>query len=667
MRPDQPQGRRARERPSGADINRRAEEPPRPQHPLLETDRHRVRHRHTQSFPQHQGIPLRIDHLLQENHNTYQDGHRRNHSSAIGRIGPYAPDNISTPFFDNYQSIPTRAQYLEPQHSATQYSGGSQYPGLQYQGPHFPGPQYPGQQYPGQHYPGLQYPSPQYLGPQYSGLQYPSLQSPVSRQFPGLDSTYRPIFDEHGLPQVIDGIPRFQEEFGQSSSMFNDQMFAGPPDPQVGIPNSMAPFDSTIFQHGHINAPYLLPDPRFGNSFQEHGVNRDPFQSLLSSPYLLPDPLPSGPIQQPAITQDSYQSLSSGTSHLATTHGRPRSRAARSQESNLHENQTTVDPKELNIVKYDLQGPMIGPADQISNIGERYGARHSQASAVYDQQSGLPNPGSAQQLRTPTRQRVAHNQVDSRHIQGQDNGKRKRRAHSSPPGGSSPKELSPIPSVAGRRQGQNPRHGSRVYFHPEQEEQTPKKSDTSEPLERTRRLIARLPIPSGAPPKKSNRRRALSSPEAGSSPVMTDHERAAEATNPISGKGVPYDDQNDDVNDVQQQAVDAQNPSLPNEDSGSASRPSKRRSGAKRKPPGSFYARLRACNGVVIPSKLNPGEAPRIVIQSNRREPKTGGSKCPICGGRFTDKGHLQQHFAACVNLNGNPDGHYWDDLVEDK
>ena len=448
--------------------------------------------------------------------------------------------------------------------------------------------------------------------------------------------------------------------------MSNDQMFAGPPDPQVGIPNSVAPFDSTIFQRRYTNAPYLLPDPSFGNSFQEHGVNRDPFQSLLSSPYLLPDPLPHGPIEQPAITQDSYQSLSSGISHLATTHGRPRSRAARSQETNLRDNQTTVDPKELNIVEHDLQGSMIGPADQTSKFEERHGARRSQASVVYDQQSDLLNQGLAQQLRTPTRQQVAHNQDDSRHIQGQDSGKRKRRAHSSPPAGSSSEQLSPRPSVAGRRQGQSSRRGSRVHFHSEQKNETLEEPDSSEPEERTRRRIARMPFQAGKQPKKANRRRALSSPEAGSSPVMTDHERAAEAINPDSGRGVPHDDQNDDVNDVQQQADDAQNPSLPNQDSGSASRPSKRRSGAKRKPPGSFYARLNACNGVVIPSKLEPGEAPRIVIHSHRKIPKTGGSKCPICGGRFTDRGHLQQHFAACVNTNGNPDGHYWDDLVKD-
>ena len=475
------------------------------------------------------------------------------------------------------------------------------------------------------------------------------------------------MVDEHGIPQVVDGIPRFQEEFGQSFSMFNDQMFAGPPDPPVSIPNSMAPFDSAIFQHGHINAPYLLPDPRFGNSLQEYGVNPDPFQSLLSSPYLLPDPLPSGPIQQPAITQDSYQSLPSGTSHLATAHGRPRSRAARSQETNLRDNQTTVDPKELNIVKHDLQGPMIGPPNQTSNFGERHGARHSQASVVYDQQPDLPHPGSAKWLHTPTRQRVFGNQDDFRHTQGQERGKRKRRAQSSPPAGSSPEGLSTMTSVAGRREGQNPRQGGRIHFHPEQSNETPEEPDSSEPEERTRRRIARMPFQAGKTPKKADRRRALSSPEARSSPVMTDHERAADAISPDSGKGVPHDDQNDDVNDVQQQADDAQNPSLPNQDSGSASGPSKRRSGAKRKPPGSFYARLHACNGVVIPSKLEPGEGPRIAMHPHRKIPKTGGSKCPICGGRFTDKGHLQQHFAACVNMNGNPDGHCWDDLVKDK
>ena len=494
------------------------------------------------------------------------------------------------------------------------------------------------------------------------------------------------MFDEYGIPQVIDDIPRFQEICGQSSSTFDNQMSTGRPDPQAGIQNSTALFDSIASRHGYINPPYLFPDPRFDNSFQEQGVNRDPFQSLLSSPYLLPAPLPSSPIQRPAITQDSYQPPSSGTSHLAMTHEQMRSRAARNHGSNLRENQTTVDPQELNIVEHDLHGLLREPADQTSKSRERHGARHSHASAAYDQQLDLPNPGSAQQLHTPTRQRVSHNQDGSSHSQDQDIGKRKRRAHSSPEAGSSPKASSPMTSIAGRRQGQNPRNASRVFSHPQQEKQTPKKSDTKKPNARKpdakkpdtsghqdhrRSLIVRLPSQSGIPPKKANRRRALSSPEAGSSSVMTDHEREAEAINPVVGKGVPHDDLNDAGNSEQQQADDAQSSGLPNQDSGSPSRPPKRVSAKKgrskrRSLRSNFFDDLDACNGVIIPSKLEPGEGPRVVFRQKRNPPKTGGAKCPICRERFRQRRHLKQHFAACVNRNGNPDGHCWDDLLED-
>ena len=674
MRPDQPQGRRARERPSTAEINRRAGEPPRPRHPLLEMDRHRVGHRHAQSLPQQQEHQQRGDRLLQDDPNTYQDGHRRYHSSVTGRTGPYALDDISTSSMHNYHGIPTRAQILEPQYSGTQYPGGSLYSGQRYQGLQFSGSQYTGQQYPGpqypsQQYPGHQYPGPQYTGTQHLGHQYPSLRYP-GPQIQGFDNTYRAAFDEFGIPQVIGDIPRFQEGFGQSSSIFNDQMFAGPPDPQPGIPNSMAPFDNTIFQHGNMNLPYLLPDPRLGNSIQEQEANQDPFQSLLSSPYLLPAPLPSSPIQQQAITQDPYQPPSSGTSHVATTHGQSSSRAARIPEGYLHEYQTTVNPRELNIVQYEPQRSLTRPADQTSNFGERHGARNLQASAVNDQGSNLPNPGLDQQPHTSTRQRVSNYQRGFRHSQGQDSGNRKRRAHSSPPAGSSPEGSSPIISIAGRRQGQNPKTGSRVHFHPEQGEHPPEKTDNSEPQKRTRRLIARLPIQSETLPKRTNRRRALSSPEAGSSPLMTDRERPAKAKGPVPGKVVPNDNHNDDQketgDDEHQQADDAENPSLPNQHSGSPSRPPRRPSAKKRRSRRNFFADLEACDGVVIPSKLKPGEAPRVIKQSRRNPPDTGGHECPICGERFGLKHHVQQHFAACVNRNGNPDGHHWDDLLED-
>ena len=718
MRPDEPQGRRARNRPSVAEISNRAEEPPRPRHPFLEPDGHRVHHRHTQSLPEQQEFNQRGDYLVQDDPNTYQDGHRRYHSSVIGRVGPYAPDNISTPSLRNYQGIPTRARNFEPLYLGTQYSGGPQYPG-----PHYRVPQYPGLQYTVPRHPGIQYPGLQYPGAQYPGAQYPDLQSTVSPHIHGLDSTYRPIFNEYGIPQAIDDIPGFQEALGQSSSTINDQMFAGSPDPQAGIPNSMAPFDSTSFQQGYINTPYLLPDPGYSNHSQEQGVSRDPFQSLLSTPYLLPAPLPSSPSQQPAITQDSYQLPSSDTPHLDMPHGRTRNRAARSQGSNLRENQITVNPRELNIVEHDLQGPSTqsahqslsnsaGPADQTLNFGERHGARDVQASAIYDPLSDLPNPGSDQQLHTPTRQRVSHHQGSSHDSQGQDSGKRKRRAYSSPEAGPSPRTSSPMASIAGRRQGQNPKNGSRIYFHPQQEKQTPTKPDTSERHDQTRRLIIRRSSQSGTPPnllgndsstsamadpetlnaatgivvrerqkpyhcvtcgkrygsckglkyhqennckredrdEKANRRRTLSSPEAGSSPV------------------IPHDDQNDNGNNEQQHADDAQKPSLLDQDSGSTSRPPRRLTAKKRRSlRSSFFTELDACNGVITPSKLEPGQAPKSTLRSSRQRPRDGGAQCPICEERFGRTAHLRQHFVACVKKNGNPDGHYWDDMLEDK
>ena len=73
-------------------------------------------------------------------------------------------------------------------------------------------------------------------------------------------------------------------------------------------------------------------------------------------------------------------------------------------------------------------------------------------------------------------------------------------------------------SVAGRRQGQNPRHSGRLYVHPEQKKETPEEPDSSEPQERARRLIARMPFQAGKTPKGANRRRALSSPEASPTP-----------------------------------------------------------------------------------------------------------------------------------------------------
>ncbi len=741
MRPGQRQVRRARERPSVAETNRRAEEPPRPRHPLLEMDRHRVHHRHTQSLPHQQEFQQRGDYLVQDDPNTSQAAHRRDHSSVTGRIVPQALDRMSIPSLDNYQGISTQTQYVEPR---------------------YPGPQYSGSQYP----------------------QYPGLESAGLQQIHGLNSTYGPIINEFGMPQVIDEIPGFQDGFGQSSSTFNDQVFGGPHDPQAGIPNSMAPLDRTSFQQGYINAPYLLPDSGYGSSSQEQGTSGDPFQSLLSTPYLLPAPLPGSPTQQPAITQDPYQFPSSGLLYPVTPHEQTRSRAARSQGSNLYADQTTIDPRKLNKVEHNLRGPQTqsehrastrnernhhqidenyagninptshsyenhqfpelyhstnphqslsypsGTANQTPTSGKRHGARDLPGPALYDPQSNFPDPVSQQQLQTPVRPRVTHHQGGSHDSQGQGSEKRKRRAYSSPEAGSSPRTPSHTTSTTDQRQGHSPKNDIRNYFRPQQEKQTRVRPHTSEHQDQSRRLTKRRSSQSGNPPnllgnnrgigatvnpetlnaatgivgieqqkpyrcdtcgkqygspnglkfhyenhckredrdKKAYRRQTLSSPKAGSSNVTTDHERAVEAKDIGLGKGVPHDDQNDNGDDEQQQADNAQNTSLLTQDSGSPSTPPRRLSARKRSARQSGrYIGLDACNGVISPSKLKPGEGPRLPSWSRLQQPRDAGAKCPICGERFRQNHHLKQHFVACVKANGNPDGHYWDDMLEDK
>ena len=244
MGPRQRQGQRERERPSVAEINRRAEQPPRPRHPFLETEWHRAHHRYTQSIPLQQEFQQIGDYRVQDDPNTSQDGHRRYLSLVTGGIDLHARDSISTPSLENYQGIPTQAQYVEPQ---------------------YPGPQYSGSQYP----------------------QYPGVEPSAPQQIHGFNSTYKPTVNEYGMPQVVEEIPGFQDVFGQSSSTFSDPMFGWAPHPQAGVPNSTVPFDSTSFQQGYINAPYLLPDPGYGKSSQEQGISHDPFQSLLSTPVAL--------------------------------------------------------------------------------------------------------------------------------------------------------------------------------------------------------------------------------------------------------------------------------------------------------------------------------------------------------------------------------------------
>ncbi len=72
-------------------------------------------------------------------------------------------------------------------------------------------------------------------------------------------------------------------------------------------------------------------------------------------------------------------------------------------------------------------------------------------------------------------------------------------------------------------------------------------------------------------------------------------------------------------------------------------------------------ARLAAVNGVVIPSKVAPGNRPNqgklINYISGAQD-----SECNICGRGFSSPSHARPHFAVCVGRNGNPYGVKWDD-----
>ena len=809
MRPNQRQGQQAGETPSAAEINRRSEGTPRPQNRILDVDRHRVQHRHTRSLPQQYGSQQRGNYIGQNDPNTYQDGHRRHHSSVTGRIGSHALERISAPFLHNHPGISTPAQRFYPQ-----------------------------------------YPAPVYPGPVYPGPVNPGPQFAVPQQVRGLESTYTRNVDESGILQAEDYFPPPQDVFGRFPPTFNDQMVAGPPEPQAGIPNSMAPFDSTSFQQGYI-APDFSPNPWYGSSSHGQRVSPNPFRSLLSSPYLLPA-LPGTPNQEQALTQGSYQFPSEVLLSSVPTHEPTRSHAARNREGNLYENQTTVDPRDLTIVQQNLGGPMaqslnseqntsnmnrssqsIGnnqspvlyhprtprqslssssrPADQTPNIGRRPRARYLPGSAVSDSQSEPTHLVSQQQLiQTPTRPRVPRHQGESHDTQGQGSEKRKRRENSSPEAESSPRTSA---------QKINPGKNVQDYGIAQQNDQTPPRAQTSK-NENQKRRITRLKVllpsqpgtPSTPPsnerhtgamvePETLNaapevvlekqetpyrcdvcgkpyisrrglqhhqqkyckredqeqntpRRQTLNSPEAGSglrlgqsenlpslpsneggtgarvnpetldaatetvgtgeqkpfpcdtcgkrygnlkslqshyrqyckrditrrrwqtlNPpearsglVMTGHERPVEVVNSVLSGDAPHHNQSDNENSEQQLLDNAQDPSPLAQESGNPQTPPQRVSGKEQKAHQSpFFTELEAYNGVVTPSKLDPGEAPRVPSWSKGQQPLQVGAECPICGVLFGRRGHLQQHFVACARKNGNPDGRYWDELLEDR
>lgn len=77
-----------------------------------------------------------------------------------------------------------------------------------------------------------------------------------------------------------------------------------------------------------------------------------------------------------------------------------------------------------------------------------------------------------------------------------------------------------------------------------------------------------------------------------------------------------------------------------------------------------FNRTLEAYSGIIIPSKLLPGEEIVKFVSSSKR----GSSLCAICGGGpFWTATHVKSHFITCVNNHGNPRGANWYDRLGHK
>ena len=73
---------------------------------------------------------------------------------------------------------------------------------------------------------------------------------------------------------------------------------------------------------------------------------------------------------------------------------------------------------------------------------------------------------------------------------------------------------------------------------------------------------------------------------------------------------------------------------------------------------------LAAINGVMIPSKIPPGQTPNQGIWVAK---EIYVHPCSICGRRFFRKEQVKSHMPACVERNGNPNGVRWDDAWSDE
>lgn len=74
-----------------------------------------------------------------------------------------------------------------------------------------------------------------------------------------------------------------------------------------------------------------------------------------------------------------------------------------------------------------------------------------------------------------------------------------------------------------------------------------------------------------------------------------------------------------------------------------------------------FHNVLAASSGVIVPSKLRPGEMP-FQGPGEMRKNIVDDILCSVCGRCFNNNYHVKSHFRACVKRNGNPFGRVWDD-----
>lgn len=75
-----------------------------------------------------------------------------------------------------------------------------------------------------------------------------------------------------------------------------------------------------------------------------------------------------------------------------------------------------------------------------------------------------------------------------------------------------------------------------------------------------------------------------------------------------------------------------------------------------------YQAKLKAINGVVIPSRNAPDACSPEPSGTSSNPVPSANHICPICRAGYSQRYEVACHFVACVDQHGNPDGACWDD-----